>query len=149
MLPTGLGAIPSLCRPGANQVSLNIGQAAEYRQHQPPGACAGVGPRLGRGSKLRLGVHDALDDAKQVEGAARQPVDPRHRHHVAGGQLAEHPVKLAPVGSRASHLLAVNVPAAASGLAKLLTLAVERLPVGGYAGIADEPFLGINSGHNL
>jgi hypothetical protein len=27
------------------------------------------------------------------------------RHHVAGGQLAEHPVKLAPVGARARHPL--------------------------------------------
>jgi hypothetical protein len=26
-------------------------------------------------------------------------VNPRHRHHVAGGQLADHPVKLAPVGT--------------------------------------------------
>jgi len=44
------------------------------------------------GSKLRLGVHDPLDDAEQVEGAAREPVNPGHRHHVAAGQLAEHPV---------------------------------------------------------
>ena len=49
------------------------------------------------------------------EGATRQPVDPRHRHHVARRQLAEHPVKLASVRSRAGHLLAVDVPAAASG----------------------------------
>jgi hypothetical protein len=26
--------------------------------------------------KLRLGVHDALDDAEQVEGAAGEAVDP-------------------------------------------------------------------------
>jgi hypothetical protein len=26
------------------------------------------------------------DSVEHVEGAARQPVDPRHRHHVAGGQ---------------------------------------------------------------
>jgi hypothetical protein len=64
---------------------------------QPPGAGAGVGPRFRQGSELRLRVHDALDDAEQVEGAARQPVDARDRHHVAGGQLAEHAVKLAPV----------------------------------------------------
>jgi hypothetical protein len=50
------------------------------------------------------------------------PVNPRHRHHVAGGQLVEHAEKLAPVGPRARHLLAVNVPAGASGLAKLLKL---------------------------
>jgi hypothetical protein len=98
---------------------------------------------------LRLGVHDALDDGKQVKGAARQPVNPRDRHHVAGGQLAEHPAKFAPVGPRAYHLLAVDVPAAASGLAKLLKLAVQGLPVGADAGIADEPFFGMSFGHIL
>jgi hypothetical protein len=46
---------------------------------------------------------------------------------------------------RAGHLLAVDVPAAASGLAKLLKLRVKGLPVGGNAGIADEPFFGLVS----
>jgi len=32
----------------------------------------------------------SLDDAEQVKGAARQPVNPYHRHDVAGGKLAEH-----------------------------------------------------------
>jgi hypothetical protein len=45
--------------------------------------------------------------------------------------------KLAPVGPRARHLLPVNVPAVASDLAKLLKLAVEGLPVGADAGIAE------------
>ena len=91
----------------------------------------------------------SLDDAEQVKGAARQPVDPRDRHHVSGGQLTEHPVKLAPVGPRAGHLLAVDVPAGASGLTKLLKLAVEGLPVSGHAGVADEPFFGVSFGHIL
>jgi hypothetical protein len=34
-----------------------VGEASEYREHQAPGAGAGVGPRLGRSSKLRLGVY--------------------------------------------------------------------------------------------
>jgi hypothetical protein len=40
----------------------------------------------------------------QVEGAARQPVDARHRHHVAGAEAVEHPEKLAAVGPRSRHL---------------------------------------------
>jgi hypothetical protein len=98
---------------------------------------------------LRLGIHDALDDPEQVEGATGEAVDPRHRHHVAGGQLAEHLVKLASVGPRAGHLFAVDVAAAASGLAKLLKLAVEGLPVSGDAGITDKPFFGVSFGHIL
>jgi hypothetical protein len=62
---------------------------------------------------------------------------------VARGQLAEHPVKLVPVGPRAGRLLAVDVPAAASGGATLLMLAVEGLPHGADASIADKPFFGI------
>jgi hypothetical protein len=92
---------------------------------------------------LRLGVHDALDDAEQVESTPREAVDPRHRHHVAGAKPVEHPVKLAPVGPHAGYLLLVDVPAVASGLAKLLKLTVEGLPVGRDASIADEPFFGI------
>ena len=64
---------------------------------------------------------------------SHKAVDPRHRHYVAGAELAEHAEKLAPVRARARGLLAVDVPAAASGGAKLLKLSVEGLPVGGDA----------------
>jgi hypothetical protein len=39
----------------------------------------------------------AFDDAEQVKGAARQPVDPRYRHHVAEFEVFQHPQKLARV----------------------------------------------------
>jgi hypothetical protein len=70
--------------------------------------------------------NEALDDAEQVKGAAREAVDPRHRHHVAGGKSLEQFGQFAPVAVRARHLLAVN-PAAIGG-AQLLKLAIERLP---------------------
>ena len=98
VLSLGLGAASAFGGTGADKIALHVGEAAENRQHQAPGAGAGVGPRLGQGSKLRLGVHDALDDAEQVERAARQPVDACHRHHVAGVETVEHAQKLAPVG---------------------------------------------------
>jgi hypothetical protein len=41
------------------------------------------------------------------------------------------------------------VPGAASGSAKLPKLAVEGLPIGGDAGIADQAFFGLNFSHNL
>jgi hypothetical protein len=89
---------------------------------------------------LRLGVHDLLDDAKQVEGAARGAVNARHRHHVAGSEAPlEQFEKLAPVAVRAGHLLAVNFGAACA--AKLLKLRIERLPVGADAGVAETAVL--------
>jgi hypothetical protein len=62
-----------------------------------------------------FGVHDSLDDAEKVKRAARQPVNPCHRHHAAGSQFFEHAEELAAVGTRAGHLLSADVPAAASG----------------------------------
>jgi len=126
-----------------------IGKPAENRQHQAPGAGASVGPWFRQGSELRLRVHDALDDGEQVKGAAGQPVNPRHRHHVAGAELAEHPVKLTPIGPRAGHVLAADIAAAASGLAKLVKLRVKGLPVCRYAGLADEAFFSMSFGHIL
>jgi hypothetical protein len=105
-----------------------------------PKTASGAGHRATSAAAVRLRVN-----------CHRNPeaVDPRHRHHVAGGQLAEHPVKPAAVGPRAGRLLAVDVPARAPGLAKLLKLAVEGLPVGRDAGITDKPFFGVSFGHIL
>jgi hypothetical protein len=50
----GLGAASALCRAGTDKIALYVGQATEYGQHQAPGAGAGVGPRLGQWSELRL-----------------------------------------------------------------------------------------------
>ena len=83
---------------GTDKIALHVRQAAEYGNHQAPGAGAGVSPRLRERTKLRLGVHDLLNDGEQVEGAAREAVNPRHRHHVAGREGLEHFEKLAPVG---------------------------------------------------
>ena len=88
-----------------------------------------------------------LHDPEQVERAARQLVNARHCHHVAGREVFEHVEKLAPVGSCAGHLLAVNL--GASGAAKLLELALEGLPHGADAGIADKPVLRVSFGHIL
>jgi hypothetical protein len=43
----------------------------------------------------------------------------------------------------------VDVPAAASGSAKLLKLRVKRLPASRDTGVADEAFFGISFGHTL
>ncbi len=81
---------------------------------------------LREGAELRLGVHDLLDDGEQVEGRARQAVDPRYRHHVAGGEGGEHFQESAPVIVRARYLFAVYP--GASRAAQPLKLDVERLP---------------------
>ena len=90
MPSSGLSAASAFGGMGADKVALDIGQAARYRNHQAPGASAGVGPTVPLVTGIDLGVHDALDDTEEVEGAARVTVDARHRHHVAGGDGVEH-----------------------------------------------------------
>jgi hypothetical protein len=114
---------------------LHIGQAAKHGDRQTPDAGACVGPRLGKRTKLCLGVHDLFDDGEQVEGAAREAVDTGDDHNVAGGEVLEHFQALAPVRPRARHLLAVDLRAAC--VAQLLKLGVERLAAGADAGIGD------------
>ena len=46
MLSLGLGAAPAFGGAGADKVALYIGKPAENREHQAPGAGAGVGPRF-------------------------------------------------------------------------------------------------------
>jgi hypothetical protein len=62
---TGLGAAPAICGAGADKIALDVGQPAENRQHQAPGAGAGLDPRLRAKSELRLGVHDRLTMANR------------------------------------------------------------------------------------
>jgi len=52
-----------------------------------------------------------FDDGEQVEDAAGEAVDARHRHHVAGAEVFEHVEKLAAVAVRARYLLAINLGA--------------------------------------
>jgi hypothetical protein len=42
-----LGAATAFGGAGADKVALHVRKAAEYRQHQAPGAGAGIGPRFG------------------------------------------------------------------------------------------------------
>src|ERR1700751_5718147 len=47
VLSLGLGAAPALGCAGGDHITLHVGETSEYREHQAPGARAGVGPWLG------------------------------------------------------------------------------------------------------
>ena len=64
MLSLSLCAASAFDGACSDEIALYIVNPAEYRQHQAPGAGAGVGPRFGQGSELRLGVDNALDDSE-------------------------------------------------------------------------------------
>jgi hypothetical protein len=68
-----------------------------------------VSVQVGERTKTGFLLGNRGERVQQVAGGSRQPVEPRHHHHVAGGELVEHSQKFAPIGARAGHLLAVNL----------------------------------------
>jgi hypothetical protein len=74
-------------------------------------------------------------------------VYPCHNRCIAGGEVLEHVEKLAAVGPRARHLLAVNF--GASRAAKLLKLGVKGLPIGADSGVAKTAVLRVSFSHIL
>jgi hypothetical protein len=108
MLSLGLGTASAFGGTGADQIAFHIGKPAENGNHQAPGAGAGVGPRLRERAELRALASTICLTMPNRSNVlrARQSILVTVTH-VAGAQLPEHPVKLAPVVVRARHLLAV------------------------------------------
>jgi hypothetical protein len=77
------------------------------------------------------GGADRRERVQQVAGRVRQPVEPRHHHHVAGGEVIEQPAKLHPVGlGPARHFPEYLL---GSFGAKLAHLRINALPVRRYS----------------
>ena len=54
---------------------IELGQAAQHRQHQPPVRAGGVRPGVLQRTEAGSPLRDGIDDVEQVAGRARQPVD--------------------------------------------------------------------------
>ena len=130
----GTPSTPGLPAPTIRSTIVPLCKAAQHGQHQPPVRRGGVGHEFAWRPETGLGFGDGGKDVRQVAGGSRQPVEPRHRHHVPRLKLAEQPAKLRAVGLRparhfAEHLLA-------SGLGQLARLCVNALAVHRYPRIA-------------
>jgi GAF domain-containing protein len=66
-----------------DQVALELGDAGQHRDHQLADRCRGVGPCFAKALETRAFLADQVDDSKQVERRARQPVELGHDQHVA------------------------------------------------------------------
>lgn len=134
-LPTlGLGAGSPFARAGADQFPLELRQARQHREHEPPVRARRIGPGVAQGAEGRTLLGQGAQHVEEVARGAREPVQARHQHHVAGAHLLEEPRELRPValgprGGFAEHL------ARASGL-EALHLRRERLAVGAHPRIA-------------
>jgi hypothetical protein len=67
-----------------------VRQAAQHSTHQPPGAGAGIGPRLRQRAELASTICLTMPNGSKVLRARR--AKPRHCHHVAvgKGKVVEH-----------------------------------------------------------
>lgn len=125
---------PAFARAGKDQLALELGQAAQHRQQQPPVWRGRVGPGFGKRQKTRLPGGDRRNCVQQVARGAGQTVEPRHHHHIAGQQAVDkaaqlRPVRLSPTGNFPEHLLAAGGP-------QLASLRLHALTVRRYPGIA-------------
>src|SRR5580704_9697987 len=125
------GARPAFARAGADQIALELGQAAEHGQHQPPMRCGGVGPRVAERSESGLLVGDRRQYVEKVARRSRQAIEPRHHKHVAGVELVEDTAELGAVGLRAAGRGAVDLLRASRAQLphrRVNALAVRRYP---------------------
>jgi hypothetical protein len=65
-----------------DQLALELGKPAEYRQHQPTMRCGRIRP--GIALKASAGLGNGVEDIQQVGRRSRQPIETRHHQNVAG-----------------------------------------------------------------
>jgi hypothetical protein len=69
----------------------NLGQSAEYGQHQSAMRCCGIGPRVAERTKASFFAGNRCQRVQQIAGRAGQPVEPHDHQHVAALELRERP----------------------------------------------------------
>lgn len=131
---TGLGELAALAGARADQLALELSQAAQHGEHQASVGCGGISPGIAQGPESGLAAGDGRQGVEKIAGRARQPVQPGHHQHVAGRQVIERAPELAavglgPAGDLPEHLLA-------AGPLELGDLCRHALAVCGYPGIA-------------
>src|SRR5262249_29376159 len=117
-----LGALPALAGALANELALELGQAAEDGEHQLAVWCGGVGPGIAQALEARAAVGDLSEHVQQVPGRSCQPVEPADEQYVAFLQRLDGLGELEAIRASSRDLLPED-PLAAGEL-QLLDLAV-------------------------
>jgi len=63
--------LDAVARAGTNQLALELGNAADDRDHQSAGRRRGVGPGLAQRFELRARLADLVEDIQEVPRRAR------------------------------------------------------------------------------
>src|SRR5262249_37754668 len=83
------GTLAAFTRPGADQLALKLGQAAENREHQPAVRRSCIRPSVGQRAEPRASLGDGVEDVQQIPRRARQPIKSGDDEHVAGFEPLE------------------------------------------------------------
>jgi hypothetical protein len=134
MLPAGLGALASFACSGADQLALELGQAAQHGGHQAALSGRRVGPGIAERAKARTLARDGVEDVEQLARRSGEMVEARHHEHVAGGEPVDRATKLWAIGDRARSSVAENSHAA--GRAQSLDVSVEGSASGRGSSVA-------------
>ena len=94
--------------PLADELPLELADAAEEGEQEPPLRRRGVEPGLLERLDLGPGLVDLTDDAEEVPDGAAEPRQLRDDHDVALPQGVKQASELRPVAPRAAHLLLVD-----------------------------------------
>lgn len=81
-----LGPLASLAGAGADEIALELGEAAENRQHQASMRRRRVRPCIGQGPESSARLGHCVERVEKVARRFRQPVEPRHEQRVALGK---------------------------------------------------------------
>src|SRR5262249_5064702 len=130
----GLRPLPPLSRPHSDQLSLELSQSAEYREHKPTMRACCVRPHIAKRLESRLPLCDRGQHIQEVPRRSSQAVQSRDHQNVTGVKHLHQTVELFPIGSRTADLLAKNLRA--SSCAQLGKLRLERLSLRAHSAVA-------------
>ena len=108
MLSAQFGARAAFAGACADQIALEVGQAANHGNNKPPRASGCIRPRFGKAEKLSARVDDLFDDGEKLEHGSGQTVDARHHHLIAGSEGFQESAEFLAVNLRAGNLLAID-----------------------------------------
>ena len=108
----GLGRAAAGARAFMDQLSLQLGNAAKRRQHEPALRCRRVRPRIAKGAKARPRRVQCLGYVEQIARGPDKPVQARHHQNIIFAKLIEQPGQFRPVAFRARHLFLEDLAAA-------------------------------------
>src|ERR671921_721793 len=122
------GPLPSLARAGSDQLTLELGQAAEHSQHEPPMWGGRIRPSVIERPKAGLIVGNSREGVEQVARGAGQPIQAGDKDDITGAKGAQKEGQLGAVGAGPADLLTKDL-LGSSGF-QLSDLRIKGLTVG-------------------